>query len=197
VTNEHVTEPKAIDDDVDGVAPPLQTVCVDDDVEAFRVRVVAARRTQSDELILNSSERHACVLIEELFHAAQSHVRIFCKTLNPGVYATPAVIAAARAFVRDRNGRIDVWVQDESALARSNAFIDHLSGLDRVSIRPARGRWAHDRHNFMLVDDLALRFEEDRDQHDARASFNWPQMGAILARFFDLIAAESSPAAAG
>ena len=156
-----------------------------DDLPEYRARVQAARKGQTNEVIYNSSQRHAAVLIEQLFLSAQQTVRIVCRSLREGSYGTPDVLREARAFL-DRGGEIHVIVaQPESG--ETNSFLVAMQGRQNVNVLVAPHVLEVVRFDFMVADGRAYRFEADATKCVARANFNDTEMAASLDESFENI----------
>jgi hypothetical protein len=156
-----------------------------DDLAEYRARVEAARLSGSRDTIHNSSDRHAAVLIEQLFLAAENNVRILCRQLNIGVYGSAPVLAAASLFIRREGVRMQIIVQDSAVLDfEKHPFLKEFGALPNVEIRTL-DEAVDPGIDFFVADGNAYRFEPDPTSTVARASFNRPAMASVLVKIFN------------
>jgi len=156
-----------------------------DDLSEYRARVVHARVTDSSETIHNSSDRHAAVLIEQLFVAAKQRARVVCRRLNAAVWGAPLVIAAASRFLAQPGARLEIIVGDpESVDFATHPFLVEFAKLSNVDIR-AMDRSVDPGLDLFVVDEKAYRFEPDPNVPIARASFNREEIGKTLVSIFE------------
>lgn len=128
-------------------------------------RVLAGTESQP---VFNGTTDHACVVIEEAFKAAKRNVRLLTRSLNTACYGKDAVIAAARRFL-EQGGRLSILVESASASDASHPFFRALAahaGQIDVCIVPPEVVELY-KYNFLVVDDVSFRFEQDRREHIA------------------------------
>lgn len=174
------------------------------------VRAAMVRRT--GETILNSSINHAAVITQEAFSCAAKSISILTHKLDASCYAD-GVRAAASAFLADPDHHCKIlieaplWDPEGNFEWDKHPFIAHLSEhtkakLDRsprleVRIVP-RDTTERYGFNFLIMDDYGLRFEPDRAQPAAVATF-YPEGSASgpvknLQMIFDDLWRVSTPA---
>jgi len=139
---------------------------MDWDRDSYRAKVAKVFSGGEHETVFNGTLDHACIVTEEAFRAAKHHVRILTNKLDPACYGTPAVLDAALEFIANPDARLDVLVEDPSAVAAGrNIFLKEMSAAGdkrvRVGIVPTdtTGRYEF---NFLSLDECAYRFESDR-----------------------------------
>lgn len=127
---------------------------------------------KSADPVFNGTIDHASVVIEEAFKAAKSDVRILSKRLDADCWARPAIIEAAQDFLARQGTHIHILVESFGAggCTHQNEFLAAVkaAGDGRVEIRVVPPEIVQRyTYNFLVVDDVAYRFEEDRNEHVA------------------------------
>lgn len=155
------------------------------DWQGYRDLVRAAMARRSGETILNSSINHAAVITLEAFSCASKSINILTHKLDASCYAD-AVRAAAGAFLADPDHHCKIlieaplWDADGNFEWEKHPFIVSLSQFTksdgdkpaRLEIRLVPKEWAQRyKFNFLLLDDYGLRYEPDRAQPAAVATF--------------------------
>jgi len=154
------------------------------DWQGYRDLVRTAMLRRTGETILNSSISHAAVITQEAFSCAEKRVRILSHKLDSGCY--DGVRAAARAFLADPDHSAQIlveaplWDPEGNFEWEKHPFISALSDFTKpIGDKPARlevklvPKEYADRYkfNFLLLDDYGLRYEADRAQSAAIATF--------------------------
>jgi hypothetical protein len=156
-----------------------------DDLAEYRARVEAARLNRSGETIYNSSHRHAAVLIEQLFIAAEREVKIICRGLCPRSFGNPLVLEAAERFLAQDGVKLRIIAEElQYDAAGANPFFDRFR--DHANAEIIIGM-VHTPFDFFVADGKAWRYEADASKSVARASFNDPTFGALLDEAFDIV----------
>lgn len=128
------------------------------------------------ETIMNRSSEHAAVVLEFLFRKANSEIDILTDELAEDVYGTPALIAAAQAFLTN-NPAAKISILAESKVDRlAHQFFRAIDGAglgDRVTIAfvPDNVKKGYT-FNFAVTDTDSYRFEEARHSREALVRFS-------------------------
>ncbi|ADG11400.1 hypothetical protein B7G68_15150 [Caulobacter segnis] len=168
----------------------------------YRAEIAKVMSGESSDVVFNGTLEHACIVIEEAFEAARSHVRILTNRLDCNCYDRDTIVDSMRRFL-DRPGmRLDVLVEDETsaATAMGRRFIEEAESAagERFTILAVPQRIVEQyKYNFLLVDDVALRFEEDRRAPVAVVSGGNEALPVVknLLRVFNAIQSASRPLA--
>ena len=105
------------------------------------------------------------------------------------MYGRPDVIAAAKGLVSGRNGRLDIVIQEPAAefddlTLAANPFVQCLAGQETFHVSRGAEEVVEMPSHFMVVDGTGYRFEPDKSQQEAYASFNDPQTASKLHALF-------------
>ena len=163
-----------------------------------------------DVLIPNGRSDHAKVIVNNLLSHAEKEVRIFSNRLKLNVYEDKYIFESLGSFLR-KKGRLRIVLQDvdlddgneedncrklieikdkvnlePTDAFKKHPFIKACSEYD-VSIKLAEGVDRDNKEHFIIMDELAFRFCEDRETEEAIASFNDPETSRNLADKFDTI----------
>jgi hypothetical protein len=143
--------------------------------------------TASDErdYLEKASERLAVLLA-----SARADVRIYTRDLDPRVYATEPMLAAARQFLlRGPQVRLDILVQDDGRLrADGNRLIDLLQRLpSRTGVRVPLPEQTDFVEDTVLIDDRIYIRPLIRDRAGkAEPVESRAEMARLIQRFTDL-----------
>lgn len=144
-----------------------------DRIEAqYREDVRRVFMGESDAPVFNGTIDHASIVIEEGFRQARHIVRILTKRLEPACWERTAIIDAARAFLERGDTELHIIVEQfgPTNCTHENRFLQAVleCGGERVHLRTMPTNIVSMyRYNFMTVDEVGYRFEEDRDEHVA------------------------------
>lgn len=139
---------------------------------------------------------HALEIIVAGFRHAQKEVNLLSCKLDPKLYGTPRLQAATRSFLEKEGTKLLILVEtkidlDHPMLTLCNEF------RDKVEINTVPDKWkAIYKFNFMLVDDFGYRFEYDRENYAALASFyedDQEEMRSDLKNFFQILEKHAEP----
>lgn len=143
--------------------------------------------TGSDDrdYLAKASERLAVLLA-----SARADVRIYTRDLDPRVYATEPMLAAARQFLlRGPQVRLDILVQDDSRLhADGNRLIDLLQRLpSRTGVRVPLPEQTDFTDDTLLIDDRIHLRPLVRDRAGASQPVeSRAEMARLIQRFTNL-----------
>lgn len=152
----------------------------------------------SKEMIGNSSTEHAVILIAKLIARARKSVKILTGSFNSAIYGQEEVLNAIGTYAigRARNMQV-IILKSESQLPvcdliSKNAVVVQLAArfggaiyeriqFVRASAEDAAAMTSH----FLVIDNVAFRFEADHTKHEAVASFNNATIAQPLNNLFD------------
>lgn len=143
----------------------------------------------ADIVFANGKPAHAAAIFEEFFRSALDRVAIFCRDLNPSVYANPELLVQLAGALR-RGVKVDIICQEPPATGP----VANLAGpAKNLSVRLAgKDSQRNVAVNFAVMDGRAVRVEPDREEPSARANFNSPELAAELLKIFDRYLGESN-----
>ena len=155
----------------------------------YREKVREAVAARDGRPVYNRSLEHAAIIIEEMFALAKSEVKLFTGRLNPDVYGVPSVIGKAEDFLADPNHKMRILVEEQidKESLQSNPFIIGTSRLDNLEVRCLKPGKHDPRFHMMLVDGHSYRFEPDKTQFEAVATFGDRDTTGHLNRLFDIL----------
>jgi len=139
--------------------------------------------------VYNRSLEHAAVIIEEMFALAKNEVKLFTGELNASAYGLPPVLSRAEKFLADRNGKVRILIEKQVADEdlRKNPFIQRMSGSANLEVRRLRTDEYDPEFHMMLADDHSYRFEPDKTEHEAVATFGDDETTDHLAQLFETL----------
>ena len=158
--------------------------------------IIATYAQSGDPRIFsNGSQAHATALIETLFSTAQEKIQLLSGFLNPEVYDVSSVINEAEKFVL-RNGKLEILLEGSEPNHSAENVLNQefllslrrrLSKEQLASILLLRKSSASGEHPFHLLvaDNKAFRFEPNKRDPKAIASFNNPKLAKQLSRLFE------------
>ena len=136
------------------------------------IRLLALKR--GGDPIYNASVEHASVVIEEMFARARKQVDILSGSLNARVYGRHRVIEEARLFLASSHtNRLRIIVESDSLRDREiHPFFRAVHDYPNIKLRTAPSD-VQDLYgfHFLVVDTDCYRFERDKKQADAIATF--------------------------
>lgn len=161
---------------------------ITEELKAYREGVDTLFSLQSSKMISNGKPGHAAILYEAFFKNAKDSVSIFCNNLNKEVFSNDIVIHAAKTAVA-RGVAVRILTQKPESELESSEFVETLtSGCNCNLVEIKQVSMAGDQelqYNFAIMDDLAFRFEENRDKLQATASMHRPEIAKKLLTVFD------------
>ena len=155
----------------------------------YREKVKRLARQRSSQAIFNSTIDHAAIIIESMIETARDEICILSGSLNPRVYGRDEIVSQAQFFLADTDRKMRILVEDfDEVNFRENPFIDEIAESRNVEFRvTSRDTAASLDFHFLVCDEGAYRFEEDKTKPSAIASFNDPDGAANLRNIFEKI----------
>lgn len=153
--------------------------------EVYRENIRFLAERESDSLVLNGQPEHAAALFETMFDFAQQRVDFLCKNLSSAVFDRSEVKASfERAAARGVQFRI--IVQDSEPESKGFANLVEEARKDGLKVNMAIGNSGGESDpNFAVFDLKGFRFERNRNEMKAVASFNRPDIAQNLQRSFE------------
>ncbi len=132
----------------------------------------------SDEIIANSSSKHAIILFKNFFRRANSSIYIFCGKLSKTVYDDIQVIDAMRSALEKG---IDVQVIICEKTPDSVSFVELLKQYNKkIFCKKSNIEINH----FCVIDGCRYRLEIDPMEKKAIACANSIEIGQSLKKIF-------------
>ncbi|MDA7967660.1 MAG: hypothetical protein MPK31_01800 [Gammaproteobacteria bacterium] len=155
--------------------------------ELFREIVDRCHKKSLDQWIFNSATSHAAYLLQKLLQAAAKRkrgIRMISGRLERLVYDQ---LTDALQKCMDAEVEMDVVVLDGvDGGEEGNVFYRKLRAYPRARrYAPAPGGKKIRLPHMLVVGDSSLRYEVNRESHEARANFNSPAIAGILIEHFD------------
>jgi len=157
------------------------------EIEKYRDRIKLLARERNGAPIYNGSPDHAAIIVEHLFLAAHSEVRILSGDLNSRVYGTSGVVQRAREFLAHSNRRLRILLERET-YSPTHPLVAELTPERNVQIAviPALVTGAL-KYHLATADNDCFRFEPEKENHVAVAAFGDEKSTANLNEIFDSI----------
>lgn len=147
-------------------------------IRYYEEQVKILIRENSDEIISNSSSKHAIVLLKNFFQEARSSIYIFCGNLSKTVYDDIHVVDAMRAAL-ERGIEVAVIICQEKP--ESTLFSELLKQYGkRIFCKIADNEINH----FCVIDGRRYRLETDQMEKKAIACANSREIGSSLQKIF-------------
>lgn len=150
--------------------------------DSFKKLVEKCRQTESTQIIHNASFEHAKVLFKNLFQIARENnerIRITTGVLRDDFYGE--LVDDLKACL-EKKVEVEVLVLEPKCNLKSSSFATALKkygGKLSQLTKSVKGT-----PHFIVVGEKRFRFEQDHDNTTAIASFNNPQIGAMLNNIF-------------
>lgn len=144
---------------------------MDTSLNGYAERFENALKEESSFANYNKDMAHASIIVCLGFRYAKRHIRLLSHQLDPVLYGSKWFQDELTDFLENRNGRVQILLEtdvdeDHPVIALSTRF-DSLEVRqipnDRLSSYP---------FNFMTVDDVGYRFEQNREYPEATVVFN-------------------------
>ncbi len=139
--------------------------------EDYKKRLNAALEKKEEFVTQNHDNMHAVEIIVGAFNHAEKEINILSHKLDLWVYGNDRVEEAMERFLKRDNVKLNIVV--ETDLPENHPIYglkDKFEGKISLKIAP-QGWVATYAFNYMLMDDFGYRFEYDRNEFRARASF--------------------------
>lgn len=135
-------------------------------------------RENSNEIISNSSSKHAIILFKTFFKEARSSIYIFCGRLSKAVYDDIHVLDAMRSALE--NG-VDVQVVICEKVPESVLFVELLKQYNK---KICCNTVDNEINHFCVIDGRRYRLEIDPLEKKAIACVNSIEIGQSLQNIF-------------
>lgn len=153
---------------------------------ARRVRLAALLR--DGEPLYNGSIEHATVLASALFEHSSSEVSVFSGKLNAQVFGKDRVIERARIFLSTPERKVRIIVESPDDIDwKDHPFIKAFGDNSDVEIKGLSNEYVNLPYHFMVMDQDSYRFEEDKNEPTAIASFGDKVGGKHLTNIFNTL----------
>lgn len=141
---------------------------------------------KTGEPIYNNSADHAIVVIDYLLRSAKSRIRILTGRLNRQVYDTLPVVRALDGFL-DEGGVLEVISEEEIGIHSEFRKIAEYSAVEsNVKFYNLDKTKKIDTH-FLISDDDSYRYEPNKEDHKAVASFGDIEKTSLLSKKFNCL----------
>ncbi len=164
-------------------------------MEAYKNYIETLAKSKSHDMINNSSAAHASVLAGAMFKFGEKSINIFTGKLHPETYATDDVVKEACCFIKNKDGKVRIIIQDKDSVFSNSQIAEHLffgklkkegCSFANVMIRRIKEEKINEiTFHFMTMDKSAFRFEPNNSEPVAFASFNKPDIAEKLNNKFD------------
>ena len=165
----------------------------------YRAYVAEQSQRRPSQIFENRSTSHATVVIEHLLNGADAWIHFVTHKVNPSVYGSPEIIAAARAMLgRNNNARIVLLAENNVDRLTHPFFatLDAEPGIgERIKLQfvPAEVQQTYS-YNFGVNDHSDYRFEASREHHEAIVQFGGEAFAQSLENTFQsLLGAATDP----
>lgn len=146
--------------------------------EEYKENIKSLARNRIDEIIYNSSEDHAAVILSELIENAENYVHIVCENMNRKVTDRYQYLDAVDQFLsNDKHHEIKILLTDYDKSFEESKIADVLrKHKEQVFVKyfePKAKILSEDGFpvNWAVADDRAFRFEENTNEFMAFANF--------------------------
>lgn len=158
----------------------------------YRSHIDRLIREMNAETVLNGSSAHASIIIERMFANAAGRVSILSRRFDPRIYGSSEAIEQAELLLGDSNRSIDIILETAEAddLATHPFFLKLGRYTERgnLTVRKLTSVMANaNQINFAIMDDNGYRFERDKTQAVAVASFGDKKFTESLRQFYDTL----------
>ncbi len=157
-------------------------------LDEYREHVLRLAKEGSSETIFNGSSDHAAIVTEIMIEEADHNVCILSNAFDQRVYGNPDVIRAASQFLSDPDNKLNLLVEKDLTPGDiiKNPFLDVVRHFPNVRMRRvSEDRQKDYNYNFAVVDDISIRFESDRRDHNAVVAFKRKKDAKLLKSIFD------------
>lgn len=184
----------------------MRTYDIAEEISKYDSMIERLAREQSHNVVGNGSVEHARSLIRTMFRYASKSIDIFNGCMSEAVYAQQDIIDSAKAFLA-KGGQLTVVIQSRMSIdemGKHPFFSEAIKYMDCCThggcagdsaLRVFLGNEQVSRMNshFLIMDDRGYRFEEDRAEPRAVASFNDTETAQKLKVLYRDIIKNSSP----
>ena len=158
-------------------------------MEDYFERVMRVAAERKGEPIFNGSIDHARVIATAMFKHARRSVDIFSGDLNARVYGPDQVIDEAELFLANKGHEVRILLESiPDSANQQHPFFKAFANYPNVKTRALR-KDLSDKIEFhlMVADDDCYRFEQDKKNVAAIASWGHKEGGENLKRVFETL----------
>ena len=144
---------------------------MDTSLRAYSERLERALREEAPLRLYNKDIIHASTIVLLAFQYAKRRILILSNKLDSRLYGADAILKSIKTFLEKPNVELQVLVEEEIPSEHPFTLISR-EFPEQVSIGTVPGEVVEKyKFNFMVVDDIGYRFERDREDFAATASF--------------------------
>jgi len=141
--------------------------------------------------VYNGSPDHAAIIVENMFAAARSKIRLLTGDFNAKVYGNSAVVQRAREFIAHSDHTLEILVEDVT-FNSSHPLVAEIGAEDNVTFYEIpKAVSARIGFHFMTADDDCFRYEAEKNSHVAVAAFGDRETAQHLNEVFHEVLLES------
>lgn len=157
------------------------------ELQRYRESVKTAISVRDGTPVYNASIDHAAIIVGEMFAHAREDIRLFTGRFNEAVYGTPQVREQAMAFLSDPTHKVHILIEDEveDRALRQHPFFQESGNQVNLEVRRLKRGVYDTNFHMMLMDGESYRFEPNKDQPEAVATFGDKKTTGHLVDIFD------------
>ena len=142
-----------------------------DSLSDYTRRLETALKKKDAYVSYNRDMSHAKVVVSVAFRHAKNEILLLSNKLDPELYSSPMFIRFEVEPYLKKGGRLSVLVEND--VPENHPIRELAQKYETVEIRriPAGIVEAYE-FNFMVIDDIGYRFENDRKEHQALVVLN-------------------------
>lgn len=158
-------------------------------MEEYIERVMRAAAERKGEPVFNGSIDHARVIATAMFKHARKSVDIFSCDLNARVYGPDHVLDEAEFFLANKDHKVRVLLEKiPENDGTKHPFFKRFSGYSNIETRVLDKNMAKQiNFHLMVADNDCYRFEQDKKNVAAIASWGDPKGGEHLKSVFETL----------
>lgn len=138
----------------------------------YKKRLITALEKKEKFVTQNHDNMHAVEIIIAGFTHAKREINLLSHKLDQQVYGNDRVIDAMEGFLKRDDAKLNIIV--ETRLPTNHPIYNLKENFGtKISLKKIPDEWVEKyAFNYMLMDNFGYRFEYDREEFKARASFN-------------------------
>jgi len=147
-------------------------------VDGYKESIKYLAENRIDEVVYNSDEEHAVVVLSELIKNADDYVHIVCKNMDPTVTGKPEYLDAVKSFLRKKDSKeLKILLTDyDNSFKESDIFNVLKNFPEKVLIKSLGNKFMITSDgspiNWTVADNRAFRLEKDIEKYIAFGNFN-------------------------
>ena len=141
-----------------------------DSLNAYARKLEAALAGREPYIEYNRDMAHAAIVVSAAFRHGQKDIWLLSHKLDRSLYASFLFLTAAEEFIK-RGGTLHVLVETDVEASHPLRVLARNSGQIQVKRVPDE-LLASYKFNFLVVDDVGCRLENDREETKALVMFN-------------------------